>query len=45
MLWSLAGAEKVLALHCIYSSRRLDSFWKDKLNQHAKRNDTLSLSA
>jgi hypothetical protein len=25
--------------------RRLDQFWKHRLNQHAKRNDTLALSA
>ncbi len=45
MFWSLPGAENVLALRCISSSRRLDEFWKHRLNQHAKRNDTLSLSA
>ena len=45
MFWSLPGAENVLALRCIHSSRRLDSFWKDRLNHHAKSNDTLSLSA
>jgi hypothetical protein len=45
MFWSLPGAENVLALRCIHSSRRLDSFWKYRLNQHAKGNDTLSLSA
>jgi hypothetical protein len=31
-------------LRCIHSSRRLDSFWKYRLNHHAKRNDSLSLS-
>jgi hypothetical protein len=45
MFWSLPGAENVLALRCIHSSRRLDQFWKHRLNQHAKRNDALSLSA
>lgn len=45
MFWSLPGAENVLALRCIHSSRRLDSFWKHRLNNHAKGNDTLSLSA
>ena len=45
MFWSRPGAENVLALRCIHSSRRLDPFWKHRLNQHAKRNDTLSLSA
>jgi hypothetical protein len=45
MFWSKPGAENILALRCIHSSRRLDEFWKHRLNQHAKRNDTLSLSA
>lgn len=45
MFWSVTGAQNVLALRCIHSSRRLDSFWKHRLNQHAKRNDALSLSA
>ena len=45
MFWSLPGAENVLALRCIHSSRRLDLFWKHRLNQHAKRNDALRLSA
>jgi len=45
MFWSLPGAENVLALRCIHSSRRLDQFWKHRLNQHVKRNDTLALSA
>jgi hypothetical protein len=45
MFWSLPGAESVLALRCIHSRRGLDQFWKHRLNQHAKRNDTLALSA
>jgi hypothetical protein len=45
MFWSRPGAEKVLALRCIHSSRSVDSFWKHRLNQHARRNDSLSLSA
>jgi hypothetical protein len=45
MFWSMPGAENILALRCIHSSRRLDSFWKHRLNNRAKRNDTLSLSA
>jgi hypothetical protein len=45
MFWSEPGAENILALRCIHSSRRLDHFWKHRLNQHAKRNDALSLSA
>ena len=45
MFWSKRGAENILALRCINSSRRLDEFWKHRLNQHAKRNDTLRFSA
>jgi len=45
MFWSRPGAENVLALRCIHRSRRLNQFWNHRLNQHAKRNDTLSLSA
>ena len=45
MFWSKPGAEKVLALRCLHARRRLDEFWKHRLNQHAKRNDTLALSA
>jgi len=44
MFWSKPGAENILALRCIHSSRRLDEFWKHRLNQHAKRNDVLTLS-
>jgi hypothetical protein len=45
MFWSEPGAENVLALRCIHSSRRQAEFWKHRLNQHAKRNDSLALSA
>jgi hypothetical protein len=45
MFWRERGAESVLALRCIHSSRRLDSFWKERLNAHAAENDCLSLSA
>ncbi len=45
MFWSKQGAENVLALRCIHSSQRLDTFWKHRLNQHARRNDSLPLSA
>jgi hypothetical protein len=44
MFWSQAGAENILALRCIHASRHLDDFWKHRLNQHAKRNDSLCLS-
>jgi hypothetical protein len=45
MFWSKSGAENILALRCIHSSRRLDDFWKYRLNEQAARNDTLPLAA
>jgi hypothetical protein len=45
MFWSQPGAENVLALRCLQSSRRHNDFWKYRLNNHVKRNDALSLSA
>lgn len=45
MFWSEPGAQNILALRCINSSRRLDEFWKHRLNQIAARNDTLALTA
>jgi hypothetical protein len=45
MFWGEPGAENVLALRCIHSSRRLDQFWKERLNTHAARNDNLDLAA
>jgi hypothetical protein len=45
MFWSRPGAENILALRCIHTSRRLDQFWKARLNTHAARNDGLSLAA
>jgi hypothetical protein len=45
MFWGKPGAENVLALRCLHSSRRLDAFWKDRLNAHAVRNDCLALAA
>ena len=45
MFWSQPGAEHVLALRCILSSRRLDAFWKDRHKHHAARNDSLALAA
>ena len=45
MFWSEPGAENILALRCIHSSRRLDEFWKDRLNDHAALNDALPLAA
>ena len=45
MFWSALGAQNILALRCINSSRRLDEFWKYRLNTHAARNDALALAA
>ena len=45
MFWGEPGAENILALRCIHSSRRLDDFWKARLNNHAARNDCLVLAA
>jgi hypothetical protein len=45
MFWGQPGAENVLALRCIQASRRLDSFWKERLNSHAQGNDCLALTA
>ncbi len=45
MFWGKPGAENILALRCIHSSRRLDEFWKERLNAHAARNDCLALAA
>jgi hypothetical protein len=45
MFWGKPGAENVLALRCIHSSRRLGAFWKDRLTHHAAANDNLSLAA
>jgi len=44
MFWGEPGAENVLALRCIQASRRLDDFWKERLNTHAQRNDCLALA-
>lgn len=45
MFWGKPGAENILALRCIHASRRLDAFWKERLNASAARNDCLSLAA
>ena len=39
------GDQNILALRCIHSSRNRDAFWKHRLNQHAKQNDSIALSA
>jgi len=45
MFWSESGAQNILALRCIHSSRRLDAFWKHRLNAHTARNDALALAS
>jgi hypothetical protein len=45
MFWRQLGAESVLAFRCIHSSRRLNSFWKERLNASAAKNDSLTLTA
>jgi hypothetical protein len=40
-----AGAENILALRCIHSSRRLEDFWKSRLNEQSALNDALPLAA
>jgi hypothetical protein len=45
MFWSKTGAENILALRCLQSSRSLEDFWQYRLNQHAARNDSLPLAA
>ena len=45
MFWSVPGAENILAFRCIEASRRLDTFWKTRLDEHAARNDALPLAA
>lgn len=45
MFWSEPGAENILAFRCIHSSRRVDEFWKHRLNFKAAANDSLPLVA
>ena len=45
MFWGEPGAENILALRCIHSSRRLNEFWKARLNLRAAGNDALPLAA
>lgn len=45
MFWSESGAENILALRCIYSSSRLEEFWKHRLNARTAQNDALPLAA
>ena len=45
MFWSEPGATGVLNFRTILLSRRFDDFWRDRANQHAARNDVLSLAS
>lgn len=45
MRWSEPGAENILALRCIHTSRRASEFWKHRLDLHCARNDPLVLTA
>jgi len=45
MFWTRPGAQSVLALRCIRASRQWDTFWQNRANEHAARNDTLALAA
>jgi len=45
MFWGVPGVENILALRSIRASRRLDPFWKVRLNAHAASNDCLALVA
>ena len=45
MFWSEPGAENILAFRCIHNSRRLEEFWKHRLNTKAANNDCLPLAA
>lgn len=45
MFWTEPGAENILAFRCIHSSRRLDEFWRHRLNTKAAINDCLPLAA
>lgn len=44
MFWSRPGAGNILALRCIRASRQWENFWKHRANEHAARNDALSLA-
>lgn len=45
MFWGQEGAQNILALRCLHSSRRLEGFWKYRLNEQAALNDALPLAA
>ncbi len=45
MFWSEDGATCVLNFRTLLLSNRFDPFWKDRLNSHVAKNDTLALVA
>jgi len=45
MFWSEEGGQAILDLRCAFLSNRLDAFWLARANDHAARNDVLSLAA
>jgi hypothetical protein len=45
MFWGKIGAENILALRCIHSSRRLSEFWEHRLKTHAAHMNILSRAA
>ena len=45
MFWGEPGAQNILALRCVNSSRRLADFWKSRLNDLAARYDPLPRAA
>ncbi len=45
MFWSHDGAENILALRRVKSSRQWDRFWNGLANAHAAKNDPLPLAA
>lgn len=44
MFWSQTGAENILALRCIHASQNIHTFWKDRRNSLAAKNDLLALA-
>ena len=45
MFWGEPGAENVLALRCVHASRRLNAFWKERLNSRSAGSNSLALAA
>lgn len=45
MFWSESGATCVLNFRTLLLSNRFDSFWKDRQNTHAAKNDSLALAS